>query len=178
MKALLRKLALGLLAGLLVISGVWLDFYLPEKSITTITGVEVKRVDKDGPIGKENPADGPTTDVYYLYTVSAGEKVRVFRNEDTGWGFPFYFKFNSADVQARAKALEFEKGLARITSYGWRLNMFSWFPNVTKIERVESAEVSTFSFFRWLGFGLWLLAWGWIARLVWRSDWAWPDAEV
>ena len=45
--------------------------------------------------------------------------MRVFRNEDTGWGWPFYFKFNAADVQAKAKSMEFEKRLAIITSYGW-----------------------------------------------------------
>jgi len=33
------------------------------------------------------------------------KKPRVFRNEDTGWGFPFYFKFNSADLQAVAQSI-------------------------------------------------------------------------
>ena len=90
-------IALGLIA---LLSALWLDFYLPEHTIATITGVEVKRTDKDGPISQKNPADGPITDVYYIYTERPGEKIRVFRNEDTGWGWPFYFKFNAADVQA------------------------------------------------------------------------------
>ncbi len=60
----LKKITFGALGLITLVSGLWLDFYLPEKSIATITGVEVKRVDKDGPIGKENPADGPTMDVY------------------------------------------------------------------------------------------------------------------
>jgi hypothetical protein len=51
---------LGLIA---LLSALWLDFYLPEHTIATITGVEVKRTDKDGPISQKNPADGPT-DVY------------------------------------------------------------------------------------------------------------------
>ena len=63
----MKKIAFSALGLAAVLSALWLDFYLPEKSITTITGVEVKRVDKDGPIGKENPADGPTMDVYYIY---------------------------------------------------------------------------------------------------------------
>ena len=100
-------IGLGLIA---LVSAIWLDFYLPEHTIATITGVEVKRTDKDGPISQKNPTDGPTTDVYYIYTERPGEKIRVFRNEDTEWGWPFYFKFNAADVQAKAKSMEFENG--------------------------------------------------------------------
>ena len=163
MSVTMKKVAFGALAVLTLISGIWLDYYLPEQSLATITGVEVKRVDKDGPISKENPADGPTMDVYYIYTAQEGEKVRVFRNEDTRWSWPFYFKFDSADVQAKAKTLEFEKKLARITSYGWRINLLSQFPNVIRIETVDSPEASTFSFFRWFWFALWAALWGYLA---------------
>jgi len=45
-----------------------IHFIFPHYDTTYITGVEVKRVDKDGPITKANPADGPTRDVYYIYT--------------------------------------------------------------------------------------------------------------
>ncbi|TNH86167.1 hypothetical protein CF140_05570 [Aeromonas sobria] len=157
-------IALGLIA---LVSATWLDFYLPEHTIATITGVEVKRTDKDGPISQKNPADGPTSDVYYIYTERPGEKIRVFRNEDTEWGWPFYFKFNAADVQAKAKSMEFEKRLAIITSYGWRVNMFSLFPNVTKIESTEP-DASTWSFFRWFWFGLWALVMSKAAIATWR----------
>ena len=160
----MKKFAFSALGVVAVLSALWLDFYLPEKSITTITGVEVKRVDKDGPIGKENPADGPTVDVYYIYTALPNDKVRVFRNEDTRWSWPFYFKFDSADVQAKAKTLEFEKKTARLTSYGWRINMLSWFPNVIKIDVVEP-DASTFSFFRWFWFAIWAAGFGYLG---WR----------
>ena len=158
-----KKISFGLLGLLASASAIWLDYYLPEKQITTITGVEVKRVDKDGPIGKENPADGPTMDVYYIYTAKSDDQVRVFRNEDTRWSWPFYFKFDSADVQAKAKTLEFEKKLARITSYGWRINLLSQFPNAIHIETVDSPDASTFSFFRWFWFLLWAALWGYLA---------------
>lgn len=161
----MKKISFGLLAVIALLTALWLDFYLPEKSVTTITGVEVKRVDKDGPISKTNPADSPTTDVYYIYTAHDDSQVRVFRNEDTGWHWPYYFKFNSADVQARAKTLEFDKKLARITSYGWRITMLSHFPNVVKVEPVDSADVSTWSLVRWIGFLLWA---GLFGFLGWR----------
>ncbi|MGX9080143.1 DUF1523 family protein, partial [Klebsiella pneumoniae] len=86
---------------------------------------------------------------------------------DTGWGWPFYFKFNAADVQAKAKSMEFEKRLAIITSYGWRVNMFTMFPNVTKIEST-GPEASTWSFFRWFWFGIWALVMGKAAIATWR----------
>ena len=167
MKLTLEKITWSTLILLALLCALWLDYYLPEKCITTITGVEVKRVDKDGPIGKENPADGPTMDVYYIYTSQQNDKVRVFRNEDTRWSWPFYFKFNSADVQAKAKTLEFEKKSARITSYGWRINIFSQFPNVTNIEVVD-ADASTFSFFRWFWFALWAGGFGYLAFILRR----------
>ena len=44
------------------------DYVFPHYDVTRVTGVEVKRVDKDGPITKSNPADGPTRDVFYQYT--------------------------------------------------------------------------------------------------------------
>ena len=162
MKLTLQKAAWSAIGLFALISAIWLDYYLPEKTITTITGVEVKRVDKDGPIGRENPADGPTTDVYYIYTSQPDDEVRVFRNEDTRWSWPWYFKFNSADVQAKAKTLEFEKKTARLTSYGWRINILSQFPNVTKIEVVDR-DASSFSFFRWFWFALWAALLGYLS---------------
>ncbi|MGL5030567.1 MAG: DUF1523 family protein [Aeromonas sp.] len=162
-----KKPAFILLGLIALLSATWLDYYLPEQTIATITGGEVKRSDKDGPISQRNPADGPTSDVYYVYTERAGEHVRVFRNEDTRWGWPFYFKFNSADVQAKAISLSFEKRQAIITSYGWRVNMLTLFPNITKIENAEPGD-STWSFFRWFWFGLWALVMGKAALATWR----------
>ena len=142
-----KLIAYSAMLSVALASLIGLDYVLPEKTNANVTGVEVKRVDKDGPIGRENPADGPTTDVYYIYTSQPDDEVRVFRNEDTRWSWPWYFKFNSADVQAKAKTLEFEKKTARLTSYGWRINILSQFPNVTKIEVVD-ADASSFSFFQ------------------------------
>lgn len=150
----LRKPLFILLALLAIIGTVTLDFFLPEKSITTITGVEVKLTDKDGPISKANPSDGPTVDVYYIYTNHASDIIRVYKNIDTGWGWPYYFKFNSADLQAKAKTLEFDKKTALITSYGWRFDVMSWFPNVVNIQIAEP-DSTTWSFWRWFGFSLW-----------------------
>lgn len=63
------------------------NFVTPSYEVTKVTGVEVKRVDKDGPITKANPADGPTRDVYFINTQNQDGKIMVYRNEDTRWGF-------------------------------------------------------------------------------------------
>lgn len=117
------------------------NYVAPSYNATYITGLEVKRVDKDGPITKSNPADGPTRDVYYLYTQGEGEeKPLVYRNEDTRWGFPFYFKFGSADLQAKAAGFEDTKQLVQVKSYGWRLKMWEEYPNITSIKPLENKE--------------------------------------
>lgn len=141
MKAFKRVLA-ALVVLLLLVTGVALDYLLPRHDVVLITGVEVKRVDDDGVINAENPADGPTRDVYYINTEHPdSHKIMVYRNEDTGWGFPWYFKFDAADVQARAQGFSRDANqLALIRHYGWRIHMFSVFPNLVSIEATDSRE--------------------------------------
>lgn len=67
------------------------------------------------------------------------KKVMVYRNEDTGWGFPWYLKFDSADVQAKAQGYSRDaQQLAVIRYYGWRIQILSMFPNITDIESTSS----------------------------------------
>ncbi|MBE9608355.1 DUF1523 family protein [Chitinilyticum piscinae] len=170
MRQKLRKVLFVLLALFALAGTVMLDYFLPEKTIAKVTGVEVKLSDKDGPVSKSNPLDGPATDVYYIYTEQDVADVRVYRNEDTRWGWPFYFKFDSSDVQARAKALEFEKQPALITSYGWRIAMFSVYPNAISVSPA-APDTTTWSFFRWFWFALWgvlLLVLGWSTHRLTR----------
>ncbi|RMV50137.1 hypothetical protein ALP10_102020 [Pseudomonas syringae pv. helianthi] len=63
------------------------------------------------------------------------------RNEDTGWSFPWYFKFDSADIQAKAQGYSRDsQQLALIRYYGWRITILSMFPNVTEVEAVTSRD--------------------------------------
>lgn len=118
------------------------NYATPSYNITYVKGIEVKRVDKDGPITKSNPADGPTRDVYYIYTQKPdqNEKVMVYRNEDTRWGFPFYFKFASADLQAKAQSFYTDNQLVQIKYYGWRLKILNEFPNAVSIKAATPEE--------------------------------------
>lgn len=118
----------------------FLHYVLPRHDVVRIVSTEVRRVDFSGkPV---DPAQaGANRDVYFIYAEEIeSRKPHVYRNEDTRWGFPFYFKFNSADVQAVASSIAGEKGTALITKYGWRVQLFSWFPNAVGVRRWDPAD--------------------------------------
>lgn len=124
----------GLLAiSLLAVGGV-LHYNLPRTEVVRLTGTEVKRIDRKDPVAGER-----TRDVRYVSTVTGNGKVRVFRNEDTGWGWPPYFKFDSADLMAEAQRIirEPEERWVRLRYYGWRSNIFSLFPNAVSLKVVD-----------------------------------------
>ena len=58
----------------------------------------------------------------------------AYRNEDTAWGFPFYFKFNSADIQAKAQGFANSDNNVTIKYYGYRISMLNEFRNVISIK--------------------------------------------
>lgn len=157
-------LVLGVL--LLMLLGGFLAYVLPQHEVVHINGHEVKRVDKEGnEVDALNPAPGLTRDVFFIDASDVKNKdVWVFRNEDTGFGFPWYLKFDSAEVQARSQLLAREGDqLALVTYYGWRIPMFSMFPNAVDIEAWESTEepfpVFNTGFFVMLGLVVGLVWW-------------------
>ncbi len=126
------------------------NYVFPHYDVTRVTGVEVKRVDKDGPITKSNPADGPTRDVYYINTQNDDGKIMVYRNEDTRWGFPFYFKFGSANLQAEAQALGNDNKLVQIKYYGWRITMMDEYRNATSIKEITADDTPSHPIISWI----------------------------
>ena len=127
------------LSFFIVIGGV-VNYAMPSYDETYVTGMEVRRMDKDGVISKSNPADGEVRDVYFLFTESEPNKVMVYRNEDTGCGLPPYFKFGSADIQAKAQAYANEKQRVQIKYYGWRINWMNEFRNIVSIKPLLEGE--------------------------------------
>lgn len=127
------------------------NYAFPSYEETTITGMEVRRMDKDGVISKANPADGEVRDVYFLFTENPETKaVMVYRNEDTGWGLPPYFKFGSADIQAKAQAFANEKQMVQIKYYGWRINWLNEFRNVISIKPLAEGEDKSTPWFSYI----------------------------
>ncbi len=164
----LKRIGIGLLALLFIVGLLWLDAYLPYVRTMTITGTEVKRMDVDGPISAENPEDGPSRDVYFIFGTSDDGSTLVVRNEDTGWSWPPYLKFDSADIQAIAhKAGEDNKRMA-VTTYGWRVKILSWFPNTVKLQPL-AADESCSNWTRTSGFTLYLLLWIYLTLRMFRK---------
>jgi uncharacterized membrane protein YgcG len=112
-------------AGILTLAAGF-HYAIPRVSTAQIVGVEVKRVD----------GDAVSRDVYMIQAQDPDtQRVRVFRNEDA----LIYLKLNSADVQAKATALSRGEALrtVAIQHYGWRIPMFSVFPNALSVREVE-----------------------------------------
>ena len=130
----------------LVIAG-FLHYYLPSKDVVRIVDTDVKRMDvtsgdrvSEGD-GAQQPA--ASRDVRFINAAWPDGKPRVYRNEETGWGFPWYFKFDSSNVQTKAQDLRSTKESPQwvvITHYGWRITVFSMFPNAVALERVDSPD--------------------------------------
>ncbi|MCK8787968.1 DUF1523 family protein [Roseomonas sp. NAR14] len=157
-----RKRLIVILALLVLVAlpaGLFLHYNLPRHDVVRIVSTDVKRVDLDGKPG------GDTRDVFYIYAEdNETQRPRVYRNEDTRWGFPFYFKFNSADVQAVAASIAADRGTAVVTYYGWRVNMFSSFPNAVSVRRAPP-DASPFPWFNTFFF----IAVAVLAFLGWRA---------
>ena len=135
-------------AGILLIAAIalFLFYNLPRTAVVQISGTDVKRVDRESGkiVNKEALDDAETKvlrtyDVRYINSVDRNGNTRVFRNEDTGWGWPPFFKFNSADLTAQAQAYSTgtDKPWVLVRYYGWRIRIFSMFPNAVSLRTVD-----------------------------------------
>ncbi|MGR3661525.1 MAG: DUF1523 family protein [Paracoccaceae bacterium] len=88
--------------------------------------------------------NGDTRDIRFIESVRPNGKVIVYRNEDTGWVWPPYFKYDSSNLQAEASNLKSSEEVPKwavMTHYGWRLPFLSIYPNAVGIKQVESPDV-------------------------------------
>lgn len=132
----LRAIGIGLGVVFAVIVVLLLSYYLPATEKVYVTGTEVKRLD-----ARSNGDTSRTRDVRFVVTKSLDSgKTMVFRNEDTGWGWPPYLKFNSGDLMGEAVNLHEsdEKEVVLVTYYGWRLTFFDLYPNVLSLRKVPA----------------------------------------
>ncbi|MGR3499727.1 MAG: DUF1523 family protein [Limimaricola soesokkakensis] len=134
-----------------------LHYNLPRREIVRITGVEIKleRIDPNSVFwaASENAATATglvERDVRFIDTVRADGGVMVFRNEDTGGGWPPYFKFDSANLQAEARNLvstASDPQWVAVRYYGWRLPLLSVYPNALSVRPVEGPDTRLIPWF-------------------------------
>ncbi|SOB76239.1 Protein of unknown function [Marinobacter sp. LV10R510-11A] len=106
-----------------------LHYSLPQVDVVRAVGVEIKRVD----ITEGDTGQNRTRDVYQLQMETLDGKPKVYRNEDNF----LYGKFASADLQTQVQSFAADKQLVALRHYGWRLKLFSTFPNAVKAWPVE-----------------------------------------
>ena len=86
-----------------------------------------------------------TRDIRFIEAIFPDKSVMVYRNEDTGWIWPPYFKYDSSNLQAEAsnaKSSEAAPQWVSVTHYGWRFPFISIYPNAVAIKPVAGPDVS------------------------------------
>ncbi|MCX7566553.1 DUF1523 family protein [Sulfitobacter sp. F26169L] len=134
-----------------VIIAAFFHYTLPQVDIVRITDTYEKRVDPgenslfwaQADIGTDGTLS--TRDVFFIQTRLAKGKVMVYRNEDTGWGWPPYFKFDTSNLQAEAsdfRSTEADPRYVAIKHYGWRNEFLTIFPNAISVRQVSGPDAS------------------------------------
>jgi len=134
-----------------VLVGAFFHYTLPQVDIVRITDTYEKRIDPgenklfwaQADVGTDGTVIN--RDVFFIQTRRAKGDVMVYRNEDTGWSWPPYFKFDTSNLQAEASDLKSNEASARyvaIKHYGWRNEFLTIFPNAISVRPVDGPDVS------------------------------------
>jgi len=146
----------------------FLHYSLPQRDIVRIVEIDVVRQDVETTDAQGNPVTR-TRDVRFIYAKTPDRDDRVYRNEDTGWGWPPYFKFDTADLAAQAadmvSTVEKPKWVV-VRHYGWRIPLFSMFPNAVSMRAAEGPDEELFPWFNVVLVGLLVLILLIVRRLV------------
>lgn len=125
-------------------------YTLPQNDIVRIADTYEKRIDfGENSIFWSSPDAGNATgtvnrDVFFIQAFYENERPMVYRNEDTGWSWPPYFKFDTANLQAEATDLKSSKeapNWVAIKHYGWRNEFLSIYPNAVGVKAVAGPDV-------------------------------------
>ena len=164
-----------------VIVAAFFHYTLPQHDIVRVTDTYEKRIDfGENSIFWAGPDVGTDTtaanrDVFFIQTRMANDQVMVYRNEDTGWGWPPYFKFNTANVQARASDLISKSSAENaqwvaIRHYGWRNEFLSIYPNAVAVWPVDGPDARIIPWFNIVVLVLLAAGW-WAIRVRWNRFW-------
>ena len=142
-----------------VLLAAFLHYSLPSRDLVRIVGTDVARKDVRRQDAEGNPVT-VTRDVRFIYAKWPDGDDRVYRNEDTGWGWPPYLKFDTADLAGDATDLVSSAETPNwvvIRHYGWRIPMFSMFPNALSIRKAMGPDERLLPWFNLLFISLLVL---------------------
>ncbi len=184
----MRKIKIGLFVFVFLLVGSLLHYVLPQHDIVRITSTEVIRTDftwlnrRFYAQADSGSAELGTRDLRLINTEKKNtflfgfiprdsSRVMVYRNEDTGWIWPPYFKFDSSDLQAQAAAeisVSGNEQWAVLTHYGWRNKYLSIYPNAIGVRAVDGPDVQVIPWFN-IFFFVFLTAAFLFLRAMWRQ---------
>ncbi|MDX5351085.1 MAG: DUF1523 family protein [Paracoccaceae bacterium] len=162
-------------ATLVLIIGSLLHYTLPQHDVVRVVGTYQERQDLNDwtRIFWSSPDDQSGTltnrDVQFIQTIQTNGRPMVYRNEDTGWGWPPYFKFDTASLQTEADDLKSTAEAPRwavVTHYGWRNELISIFPNAVAIRPAEGPDVTIIPWFN-IFFFVFVLLLAVLVRKMW-----------
>ena len=138
---------------LILTVGGMLHYTLPQRDIVRITGTYNRLTT----VGENSffyatPDAGTgesavTRDIRFIEAVRPNGRVIVYRNEDTGWVWPPFFKYDSSNLQAEASNLKSTADApvwVSVTHYGWRIAWMSIYPNAIRVRVVDGPDASIF----------------------------------
>jgi hypothetical protein len=127
----------------------FLHYTLPQHDIVRITDTYETRID----YGENSlfwasessgmAADVPGRDVFFIQARRTSDRPMIYRNEDTGWGWPPYFKFDTANLQADAadlRSTQAEPVWVVVRHYGWRNELMSIYPNAVSLRPASGPD--------------------------------------
>jgi hypothetical protein len=141
------------LAALFVLG--FLHYTLPQHDIVRVVGTYQERQDFEGWTrlfwnDTGDSAAQTSRDVQFIQGILPNGKPMVYRNQDTGWGWPFYFKFDTASLQTEAddaKSTAAAPKWVAIKHYGWRSELLSIFPNAVRVREVSGPDATIIPYF-------------------------------
>jgi len=166
----MHRLKITLRVIAFTVFGLFLHYVLPQHDVVKITSTEIIRTDFSGfnrifyAQADSGAVEQPTRDLRLINTDKKKTfllgfmprdktEVMVYRNEDTGWIWPPYFKFDSSDLQAESASVARGDSWAVITHYGWRVRWASIYPNAIAVKLLDSPDVRVIPWFNIFLFG-------------------------
>ena len=138
-----------------LIVAAFLHYTLPQRDIVQVNGTEILRQDFSGwnrifyaQADSGNDSDVINRDLRLINTALPNGRSYVYRNEDTGFGWPPYFKLDSSNLQADAQAAARQEGSWYvIRHYGWRNEFLTIYPNAISMKPIEGPDVRLIPYF-------------------------------
>lgn len=160
----MRNIRRFLRIALFLVLGLFLHYVMPQQDIARIVNVDSRLQSVSGLqswfYAQEDAGTAESTAgrdlrlisterkaTYFFGLIRGGNETMVYRNEDTGWIYPPYFKFDSSDLHAEAAAavssVEPYQWVV-IRHYGWRIRWATIYPNAVSIRPAESEDFRPF----------------------------------